>query len=391
VPAGNGRVKVLWLIKGLGAGGAERLLWMFARTGDHASFDYQAAYVVPWASAMAPAVEAEGVPVRCLDGRHQLSVGWIFRLWRLLSHERPSIVHVHSPHVAAVLRLLVLTLPASRRPAVVSTEHCTWWSYRRATRWANAATCQLDTVRFAVSTQVKDSMWRRARGGVRVLVHGVLEEEVDKIDHVDRDAVRAAIGIGRDEVVIATVGNYRSQKAYSDLLAAARTVVDADRSVRFLAIGYGPLESEVRTLHERLGLGDRFLLLGYRRDVVPVLAASDLFALASIYEGGPIAVLEALACRLPVVVTSVGFVPDIVTDGVEGFVIPPGRPDELADRLLQLVFDPGLRARMALAASERGRSFHVEDAVHQLEATYRELHGARASCPDHPSDRAAGA
>jgi glycosyltransferase involved in cell wall biosynthesis len=387
MPAGGGRVSVLWLIKGLGAGGAERLLWMFARTGDHATFRYQAAYVVPWASAMVPSIEAAGVPVTCLDGPRQLSVLWILRLRRLLVRERYDVVHVHSPYVAAILRLVVLTLRRPVRPALVSTEHCTWWSYRRATRWANAWTCRLDTVRFAVSSQVRESMWRWTQADVEVLVHGVMAEEIAQMDRTDRAVVRTSLGVDSDELLVVTVGNFRGQKAYSDLLHAARTVLDGDHRIRFLAIGYGPLEGEVRGEHARLGLADRFLFLGYRQDVASILAASDLFALASVYEGGPIAVLEALAARLPVVVTAVGFVPDIVTDGVEGYVVPPGRPDLLADRLERLARDPHLRANMSQAAARRGRSFRIEDALARVETVYRGL----ATCEDPPADRAQGA
>lgn len=386
MPAGDGQAKVLWLIKGLGAGGAERLIWMFARTGNHASFQYDVAYVVPWASAMVPSIEATGVPVRCLQGSRQLSALWVLRLRRQLRTRRYDIVHVHSPSVAAVVRLLVRSIPRSQRPLVMSTEHCTWWSYRASTRWANAVTCRLDAARIAVSTQVKQSMWRRAQDGVEVIVHGVMAEELDRMDRTDREAVRSSLGILPDEILIISVGNFRSQKAYSDLLTAAREVIDRCQRTRFVAIGYGPLESQVRSQHARLALGDRFQLLGYREDVASVLAASDVFALASLYEGGPIALLEALAAGLPVVVTSVGFVPDIVTDGVEGFVVPPGQPDLLAERLARLAVDGPLRAGMSTSARLRGRSFPVEEAVHRVEATYRILLAARTGCPDPPLD-----
>jgi glycosyltransferase involved in cell wall biosynthesis len=391
VPAGDGQVKVLWLIKGLGAGGAERLIWMFARTGDRARFDYEVAYVVPWASAMVPSIEAAGVPVHCLRGPRQFSTLWVVRLRRLLRQHRYDIVHAHSPSVAAVLRVLVRSIPRSQRPTVMSTEHCTWWSYRPLTRWANAVTCRLDSARIAVSTQVRESMWRRAREGVQVIVHGVMTEELVRMDGTDRELVRSGLGILPGEVLIATVGNFRSQKAYSDLLAAARQVVDGCSQARFVAIGYGPLESEVRGQHSQLRLGDRFLILGYRADVASVLAASDVFALASLYEGGPIALLEALAAGLPVVVTSVGFVPDIVREGVEGFVVPPGRPELLAERLGTLAADRDLRARMSLAATARGRSIRVEDAVHRVEATYRTLYASRSRSSDPAVDPGASA
>ena len=85
--------------------------------------------------------------------------------------------------------------------------------------------------------------------------------------------------------------------------------------MRFVAAGRGPLEDELRAQKDRLGLGDRFTFLGYRADAVRVMAAFDVFCLASHYEGLPIALMEALALGLPVVATDVGGVAELVTDG----------------------------------------------------------------------------
>ena len=87
---------------------------------------------------------------------------------------------------------------------------------------------------------------------------------------------------------------------------------------RFAAVGQGPLADEVAALHASLGLGDRFLLLGFRRDVHDLMAAADVFTLASAHEGLPVAVMEAFAAGLPVVATAVGGVPQQVTDGRRG-------------------------------------------------------------------------
>ena len=132
-------------------------------------------------------------------------------------------------------------------------------------------------------------------------------------------------------------------------------------------------EEELRRLHAALGLGDRFRFLGYREDAVHLLAGCDLFVLASRHEGGPLAVLEALAMGLPVVATSVGVVPDVVTDGVEGILVPPRRPDLLADALERLVLDTGRRTAMSAAALRRADDLDVVTTVRHLEELYRRL------------------
>ena len=169
------------------------------------------------------------------------------------------------------------------------------------------------------------------------------------------------------------MANLRAQKAYPDLLTAALEVVERLPDVRFVAVGQGPLEAEVHALHARLGLGDRVLLLGHRPDAVRVMAACDLFVLASLYEGLGVAVMEALALGLPVVATDVGGVPEVVEHGREGLLVHPGHPQELAAALVTLLTDAERRQRMAEAAARRGAELSIDAAVRRTEAVYHEL------------------
>jgi hypothetical protein len=134
-----GRVRVLWLIKGLGAGGAERLLVSMARTRDRAAFDYEAAYLVPWKTAMVTDLEDAGVPVTCLDGAREYLPAWAWRLRRRLVERPVDVVHPHSPYVAGMSRLVIRTLPRRLRPRVVSTEHNSWASHARLSRYVYGA------------------------------------------------------------------------------------------------------------------------------------------------------------------------------------------------------------------------------------------------------------
>ena len=154
-------------------------------------------------------------------------------------------------------------------------------------------------------------------------------------------AVRAELGVGDEEIVVGTVANFRQAKRYDLLIEAAQIVVDRLPSVRFVAVGQGPLEDKVRAWHKASGLGDRFLLTGYRADARRVMSAFDLFTLGSEHEGLPVAVMEALALGLPVVATAVGGLPEAVDDGVEGRLVPPLRPDLLADAIIACGRGPG--------------------------------------------------
>jgi len=370
--APDGRMRVLWLIKGLGPGGAERLLTMLAEVRDASAFDYEAAYLLRSKSDLVEELESRGVAVNCLDGGPEWNLGWARRLRRLLLERRFDVLHLHSPYVAGVARLVVRSLPRSRRPAVVSTEHVPWSGYALPTRLLNAATFRLDDQHIAVSSAVASSIPGRFRAHTRVVEHGIFVDRV-RILRGDRERVRAQLGVGPDEVLVTTVANLRHQKGYPVLLRAAKAVLDAQPNVRFAAVGQGPLEGDMRRLHGELGLGGRFRFLGYREDAARIVAGSDVFVLTSHYEGLPLALMESLALGVPVVATDVAGIRDAVQDGRDAVLVPPGRPAELARALNAVVGDATLRRRLAEAGAGEAERFDIRRASRQIEDSYREM------------------
>jgi glycosyltransferase involved in cell wall biosynthesis len=367
--------RVLACIKGLGNGGAEQLVVAGVRFRDPSAVKYSVAYLLPWKTALVESLTSEGTTVTCLGARGSWDLRWLARLRAQLRSERVDVVHSHSPLVAAGVRLVVRTLPRDARPVVVTTEHNVWSSHNRLTRLANAATVRLDDVTVAVSGAVRDSMPERARTRTRVVRYGVDVDAVLTAASGARDDVRAELGLSPDDVVVGTVANMRRTKAYPDLLAAASIVIDDLPNVRFVAVGQGPLESELRALHAELGLGDRFVFTGYRADATRVMSAFDIFCLASHYEGLPIAMLEALTIGMPVIATDVGGVSEVFDDDGDALLVPPGRPDQLAKAIGGLAADPDARAAMSSAARRRRSDFSVERAVHEMEAIYAEGRG----------------
>jgi L-malate glycosyltransferase len=365
-------VKVLWLIKGLGPGGAERLLQLAAERRNRTDFSYEAAYVLPYKNHLVGALESEGVPVHCLNGGAEYDLRWALRLRALLSRGCFDILHLHSPYVAAIARLVVRTLPRSKRPRVISTEHVPWFGYVRPTRILNGATFRLDDVHLAVSHAVRDSIPDSLRDDVEVIVHGIALDRV-RSESVNRDLARRELGIGDDEILIGTVANFRAQKGYPNLLATAHILQIRGLPVRFVAVGQGPLERQIRGIHEKLGLGDRFLLVGAHDNPAHILAGCDLFVLASLYEGLPLAMMEAFALGLPVVVTNVPGIKEGLTDGSEGLLVPVSRPDHLAWAIEELITDPERMKRMSEAALLRSRDYDISRAVTRTEAIYTEL------------------
>jgi glycosyltransferase involved in cell wall biosynthesis len=369
-------VHVLAVVKGLGPGGAEHLLVTEAKTFDRDVVCFDVAYVLPGHGELVEALHEQGIVVRCLGGRAGVAdLRWLWRLRRLLASDGYDVVHLHSPLIAAAARLLARTVPAAHRPAVVSTEHNTWSSHHRLTALVNRATFRLGDAWLAVSEAVRTSLPRSLRPRVEVLVHGIVLGDFAESDA--RSPARQALGLADDDVMILTVANLRRTKGYPDLLTAAAGVVAAEPRARFFAVGQGPLEHELRTKADRLGLDGSFTFLGFRRDVRDLLAAADLFAMSSHHEGYPIAVMEAMAAGLPVVATTVGGIPDAVADEQQGILVPPGRPEALAEAILELVRDPGRRQAMARSAREVSDRYDIRTAARRMEAIYKAVSARR--------------
>lgn len=365
-------IRVLWLTKGLGPGGAERLLVEHARAANRAAFEYEAAYLLPWKHHFVDELARHGVPAHILGVESELDVRWLARLDHVVTRGRFDVVHVHSPSVAAAARPLLRTRPATRRPAIVYTEHNRWPSYKRVTRIANRLTYRLNDATIAVSEDVRASVAPSLQQGVQVVVHGIDVASV-RSAQTHRNAVRAELGVSRDEVLAVTVANLRAQKNYPMLLAAAKHVVESDRSVRFVAAGQGPLEQEIAAQHAALGLGDAFRLLGYRPDATQLVAAADLFVLSSDHEGLPVSVMEALTLGVPVVATDVGGVREAVTDGREGLLVTPGSARALAEAVLRVARNAELRANFSERAALTGRHFSARITTTRIEDVYRSV------------------
>jgi glycosyltransferase involved in cell wall biosynthesis len=207
---------------------------------------------------------------------------------------------------------------------------------------------------------------------LEVVVHGIQLDRV-RARRENRCETRRELGVSDGDVLVGTVGNVRPQKRYPDLLAAAGLALDASATVRFAAAGSGSDEPEITRLHGQLGLGDRFRFLGYVEDAPRFLSACDVFVLASEYEGLPVAMMEALALGLPIVATAVPGIVGEVEDGVEAVLVPPHRPDLLADAIVTLADDPARRASMAEASRARSEGFDLAGAVRRLEEIYRDV------------------
>lgn len=206
---------------------------------------------------------------------------------------------------------------------------------------------------------------------------GVIRNGVDMaLYNPESGKSRESLGLAPGEHLIGNVGRLETQKDQATLLLAFQQVVRRIPDSRLVIVGQGYLLDDLQRLAGDLGIAGRVDFLGIRKDVADLLPHFEIFALSSIDEGLPLAVLEAMACARPVVATAVGEIPQLITEGVTGLTVPPGDPKSLAEGIVSLLEKP-IRAReMGRAARktiEEGFSF--SSTVAQYQALYESLLG----------------
>jgi glycosyltransferase involved in cell wall biosynthesis len=360
---------LLLLAKGLGRGGAERLLVSGIRYLDRSRYHVEVAYLLPWKDALVGELESLDVPVHLLDNRRALDPRWALRLRPRVTDRGVDLVHTHMPYVAIGARLVV-----PRRVSLVHTEHNLWSRYRTPTRVANMMTIGRNREVIAVSAAVAASMrippWAPiSLPPVEVVRHGADVAQIS-FGADARAGARARLGLADDEHVVGTVGNFTAKKDQASLLRAVALLTAQERPVRAVLVGTGPLEEELRGLASSLGIESRILFAGMREDVFEILCGFDVFALSSRFEGLPIAMLEAMAAHVPPVATRVGGIPEVITDECDGLLVAPEDPASLAAAIGRLLDDDNLREKLGAAAAARSAEFDLAQAVARTQSLY---------------------
>ena len=201
-------------------------------------------------------------------------------------------------------------------------------------------------------------------------VRSGLELSLYAADAAVRAAVRAELGLPQDAVVLGAVNRLSQQKDPLSLLRAVAVPLRRNPNARLLLVGDGPLRPAVEALVTELGLSAQVVAVGLRTDVPQLLAAMDVFVSASLWEGLPRTVLQAMATGLPVVATAVDGIIDVVVDGQTGLLAEPGQPAELGAAVLRVLEEPCLGPALAREAALRLPEFDAHEMVRRLERIY---------------------
>lgn len=331
--------------------------------------------VVSPTSTIAPALARAGVAVHELALTREPGPGDIASaraLRRLDRDRRYSIVHAHSSKAGALVRAAL-----GRHRRLVYTPHC----FAFATRFSSARRYAYTAIEQALlprsgavlavcewEAELARRKLRGASGRVRVIPNGVPECAPAEPD----PGLAAFRGEGP---LAALVTGLRPPKEPLLAIRAAHTLATQGRLEGKLAIvGNGPLEAQVRSEIAAFDLGDSVRWFAFEGAVAPYLRAIDALVLPTAWEALPLAVLEAMSCGLPVVATSVGGVPEAVTDGVSGRLVEPGDEAGLGRALAEVLGDGDLRRRWGAAGREAyERHFRLAPMIDSVAAVYCEL------------------
>lgn len=375
------RIKVAHVVTRLDLGGAQQNTLATVRGLDPSRFD---AFLVCGEGGYFDAeVRSSGIKSVFVDSlvrevsplRDLLA---ILELWKVFQSERPTIVHTHSSK-AGILGRIAAALAGV--PVIIHTYHGFGFHDRqnpsvKAAYVAMERFCSLFTTKLVyVSHANADYAERHGLGpgkDATIIRSGVRLSDFPA--KVDAAKLKMSAGIGMHKPVVVSIGNLKPQKNAGDFVKAAAKVSARFPEARFVFIGDGPQRRELEARAFALGLESKLMFLGWRRDGAQWLAAADVFALTSLWEGLPRALVEALRTGLPAVCYATDGVLDVLRDGENGFVVPPGDADAFAERLERVLGDADLRRRLgASAAASIGPEFDIDGMVRAQEALYESL------------------
>lgn len=352
---------VLHLIDTGGPGGAETIFLNLVERLD--STRWGSVAVVPERDWLWESLEARGLNPTLVPTEGSFDLRYLRRLWAIVRRHEVELIHAHlltaSVYGSAIGALLGISVVCTFHGQVDLSSGDVYRStkLRIINRRKNRVVFVSESLR---RTFLETSGLDADR--TAVVYNGI---DTDEFSPGDDRTFREEMGIRADEILIGAVGNVRFAKDYPNLLRAAALLRERGLPVRFVVVGdtRSPLFDEVIALRNQLHLEDSVVFAGFQEDVPRVMRSLDLYMISSSAEGFSLSTVQAMASGVPVVATRCGGPEEIVQDGVNGRLVPRGRPDAMAVALETLITDPGRARMLALAGRERARLRFSLDAM----------------------------
>lgn len=374
------------LVDGLGLSGKTRTLVHLALGLDPGRFRAAVCTYSTERSVLTTQLESAGIPVHTLPAREGLDLGALSATARLVRAIKADLVHCYNPRpilyggIAARIRgvgatvgsLSAFACQVPDREYDFLPQPLATASKRNVYRNRIAA----KTMQYLVT--VSPSLGKRfceynhvPLAKLRVVPYGADLSAIESVSSEAARAMRAEIGAAPEDLVVGSVGRLVEQKDYPTQLRAFALALRRVPRLRMVLAGDGPLEANIRTMIQELGIQQRVTLLGHCSRVPVLLRALDVFVMASKFEPYGVALLEAKAAGLPIVATRVNEIPEIIDDGRSGLLADAGEPDEMANLFVRLAEERGLRERIGSEALVDARERHgIAAAVRAYQDVY---------------------
>ena len=330
---------------------------------------YAVELAAPLRSPLVNRAGEAGITTHNFSQRSELSLRAVWRLARILRLRKVDVIHYNTPRSLLAGKLAALLSGVSILVASRRVNFPLRFPFSRVKyNWF------LDRV-VTVSKSIQRTL---VQGGVRPERVTVIYEGVDlpSIDQLPPTSVLPE----KSGLVVGVVAHLSPEKGHLTVLKAAARLRERFPDVTYVFVGGGERRPMLEEWARALNVADRVLFTGFRKDSDAMMREFDVFCLASLSEGLSSARLAAMAQTLPVVATRVGGIPELVSDGSTGLLVPAGRPEELAEALARVLSSSSLRRRMRAAGRQRvARHFTLERKLDETERLYLELAKLRRS------------
>lgn len=320
--------------------------------------------------------ERAGIETFCLPMRGSADISSILQMAWWLRHRRTEVVNTHSG-VDTWIGSLAAKL--ARTPALVRTRHLDLPLKRTAANFVHFLPDRVITCGERTRKRLIEDCGFPATTVVSVPTG--IDFEIF-MPTAAPAVIRGRLGFTAEERLILMVGVIRGVKRHEVALRAFEILTRKEPSARLLIAGDGPMLEDMKALATHLNIAPHVQFLGFRDDVADLMAAADVLLLTSRSEGVPQAITQAMGLGLPVIATEVGGVPELISHGETGVLVPPENPEAAAAGLLRLLSDIDLARRLATAAKQRARSRHsVRAMLDNVERVYRDIATEKGRTP----------
>ncbi len=372
-------MRVAHIIKVTRISGAERHLLLLLAGLRQRGIDAQLIMLVersqPMEEMLQEAQERE-VPIRRLRIHRDYDLSLVWRIRRLLREIQPDIVHTHLVH-ADLFGYLAAKAAGVQR--VISSRHNDdAFRYRGNWRWIHRRLWRMIDAGIAISAAIK-AFASEIEGAppekITVVHYGIPHNWLsDEVIEASRHRFRRELGLAEDAQLLGMVCRLVEQKGIPYAMEALRRIQADQPEAHLVIVGDGEKAAELKRLAGMLNIGERVHWLGWRSDAAELMTAFDLLLLPSLWEGFGLVLLEAMSRRLPVIASRVSAIPEVVSHGETGILVPARDVDALAEAINNLLDDRALRKHMGLLGAARVEEhFSLERMVDGTIAVYQKV------------------